>query len=71
MKFIEVNKARKLKFGEPVLALDKRGEYWNAKLLKKEEHSGGVVFTFEKAEFYDERGDSPLTSTDITHVAIP
>lgn len=71
MKFIEVSKARKLEFNQPVIVVRSQGETCMGRLTKKEQTTEGTVFSFEIARFYEDAGDAPLIITNVTHVAIP
>jgi hypothetical protein len=76
MKWIEINKARGLKFQQPVFVKDNEDRTFQAKLVKKEDDGAGIVHSFEVATFaggeYIKDGDLvPTIVTNITHVAIP
>lgn len=72
MKWIELNKARQLKFNEPVIVKDAEGVTMG-KLIEKKHTEKGIVHTFEVALFSDKfpvNGD-PVYSMNVTHIAIP
>lgn len=71
MKWIPIDKARKLQIDEPVFTKDAAGYYHHCKLVKEEKTKEGVVRTFEVAQFHEGYLDKPTTTTSITHVAIP
>lgn len=72
MKWIPIDKARKLIFNLPVFTQSKDGIFGIGKLVKKEQTDKGVVHSFA-VTYYDGTNPEPVyfTCTDITHVAIP
>lgn len=66
MKWIELNKARKLQFNEPVF-VKRPNEFAHGKLIKKEQSKDGLKFTFQIAAF----DGGAFEADDITHIAIP
>lgn len=85
MKFIEVGKARSLKFNTPVFVrIDNDLAPAVGRMLKVEHTAQGVIRTFEVAGFSEDwnadgkmsRTDDgillePFTTTKVTHVCIP
>lgn len=74
MKFIEVEKARSLKFNTPVFVrIDNDPTPAVGRMLEMKHTKDGVVRVFELTGFSEDFDGVPvtLTTTKVTHVCIP
>lgn len=72
MKWIEIDKSKKLKFNEPVFIQYTNGKgdpvFGQGKLLEEKSTGTGTIKTFAVAQF---EGDDPVHVVTVTHVAVP
>lgn len=68
MQFIDVNKARGIKFSEPIFGLAADGQYHQIRLVSKQETSTGTEYKWDFAYF---EGNGTGTGSPIVAVAIP
>lgn len=70
MKWIPIDKARKLQIDVPVFTKDAAGFFHHGKLIKEEKTKAGIERTFEIAQFHEGFAERPILASNITHVAI-
>jgi hypothetical protein len=68
MQFIDVKKARGIKFGEPIFGKAEDGLYHQIRLVSKTETAQGPEYTWDFAKF---EGNGTGTGSPIVAVAIP
>lgn len=72
MKFIPVDQARNLKFNTPVFVrIDNDTTPAVGRMLEMKQTKDGLVRVFEIAGFAEDIATAPISSTKVTHVAIP
>lgn len=71
MQFIDIQKARGIKFGQIVLGKTTAGDIHRIKAVSKSEDAKGIHYNFEYARFEDEDQPDPIGAAQIIAVAIP
>lgn len=68
MQFIDIQKARGIKFGEPIFGKAADGLYHHIRLVSKQETATGTQYVWDFAKF---EGNGTGTGAEIVAVAIP